>query len=97
MAQITYSQLIARAKEEDIPIVAKRVGNLGYVANWVGAVSSLMALILWHHLAARNQINRVPTIDTTDPVHAKTTSVDMNGHSESAWPYISSPVRKRIV
>lgn len=91
-AQVTYGRLIQRADDEDLDILAFRVGNLAYVANWVGVGCSFLSLAIWRRISAGNVIQRVPTIDTGAKSSAKPTGVNSPIYG---WPLIGSPLRRR--
>ncbi|KAJ9643564.1 hypothetical protein H2199_004243 [Coniosporium tulheliwenetii] len=91
LAQVTYGQLISRADDEDIPITAKKVGQILYAANWVGTIFSLSALATWYHVLTGNTVKRAPTMEATSNKHVQV--VEADGHVQ---PYfVESPVRKR--
>ncbi|PVH68764.1 hypothetical protein DL98DRAFT_599238 [Cadophora sp. DSE1049] len=76
IAQVTYGQLISRADDEDIPITAQKIGQILYVANWVGTVCSLFGLGIWYHIWSSNAVKRAPTIDTTSYPRARTSGAE---------------------
>ncbi|KAF2179652.1 hypothetical protein K469DRAFT_693894 [Zopfia rhizophila CBS 207.26] len=92
LAQVTYGLLISRADDENIPITAKKAGQILYAANWVGTVFSLFALVLWCHVLAGNTIKRAATIETTSYTRGQATGVDS---PILARPLVETPVRKR--
>jgi hypothetical protein len=88
VAQVTYGQLISRADDEDISITARKVGHTVYIANWVGSISSILALALWYRLIATEVVHRAPTLDTQSHAHARTSAVS----PISTQGFVESPV-----